>query len=123
MVDYNFASLSPYDFECLVRDPLQQELNLTLEGFTAGRDNGIDLRYSRNSDNQIIVQVKHYANSKFSVLLNQLKSKELDKVKQLDPSTYILATSMGLTPLNKNKIKNILENISNLQDIFMERVM
>jgi len=49
MPDYDFKSLSPYDFQNLVRDLLQKELDVTLECFTMGRDNGIDLRY-RYSD-------------------------------------------------------------------------
>jgi hypothetical protein len=107
MSDYDFATLSPYDFECLVRDLLQKELAITLESFTVGKDDGIDLRYHKNIDDKIIIQVKHYYNSNFSILLNHLKSKELAKVKQLNPSRYIFVTSKGLTPRNKDKIMGL----------------
>lgn len=119
MPDYDFASLSHYDFECLVRDLLQKELGITLESFTVGKDNGIDLRYHNSIDNQIIVQVKHYYNSNLNILLNHLKLRELPKVEKLDPSRYILATSKGLTPRNKDKISNIFgKYIISIADIY-----
>ncbi len=59
MPDYDFHQLSPLDLERLARDLLQKEWSLRLESFNAGRDRGIDLRYSSDPDN-FIVQVKHY---------------------------------------------------------------
>ena len=41
MSDYTFHTLSPIDFENLVRDLLQSELSVRLESFKAGRDFGI----------------------------------------------------------------------------------
>lgn len=43
MPEYSFLNLSPSEFEDLTRDLLQKHLNLTLESFTSGRDNGIDI--------------------------------------------------------------------------------
>ena len=43
---YTFTSLSPQDFEELVRDLLQVEWNVAIEAFKTGRDGGIDLRAS-----------------------------------------------------------------------------
>ncbi len=48
-------------FEILARDLLQEELNIVLESFKSGRDNGIDLRYAPSKDNSLIVQCKHYS--------------------------------------------------------------
>jgi len=76
MSDYDFTNLSPLDFEILARDPLQEELQVTFESFTSGRDLGIDFRYCPSSDRQLIVQCKHYARSPFSRLLNELKTKD-----------------------------------------------
>ena len=67
-IDTMIASLDePYtrfmtkkDFEELTRDLLQKELNITLESFKNGKDQGIDLRYAKNSKNEIIIQCKHY---------------------------------------------------------------
>lgn len=107
MPDYTFHQLSNYDFEVLTRDLLQKELNVTLESFTSGKDRGIDLRYSPASNEDTIVQCKHYAKSDFSSLIRAVKE-EVPKVENLNPSRYIFATSKGLTPPNKDKILNTL---------------
>ncbi len=79
---YNFETLSPKDFELLTRDLLQKELSITLETFKSGKDSGIDLRYSKDSLNQLIVQCKHYKNSTLKDLYNALKI-EAEKVKKI----------------------------------------
>ena len=53
MPNYDFKSLSNYDFECLSRDLLQKELQITLESFKSGRDKGIDFRYAPSDDKKI----------------------------------------------------------------------
>ena len=60
MTNYTFEPLSPAEFEILCRDLLQKELNITLDNFMSGRDQGIDLRYSRDPRQTIIVQCKRY---------------------------------------------------------------
>ncbi|MDP1676866.1 MAG: restriction endonuclease [Bacteroidota bacterium] len=120
MPQYDFKSLSSYDFEILVRDLLQKELHVTLETFKAGRDNGIDLRFSHNNNQTIIIQCKHYASSSFSVLISHLKLEtiKLNKLKT-KPNRYILATSLGLSPDNKNRILKLFTPfILKEQDIF-----
>lgn len=109
MPDYDFRSLSSYDFENLVRDLLQKELGLTLECFTIGRDEGIDLRYRVDKETQAIIQCKHFAGSRYSKLYSHLKQKELEKVRRAEPNRYILATSVSLTPLNKNDIMELFD--------------
>lgn len=108
MSNYDFKALSDYDFEILVRDLLQNEISVRLENFTAGRDQGIDLRYSCGTDRSIIVQCKHYAESGYRKLLRHLSSEELPKVKRLNPQRYIVATSVGLTPSNKDALLEVL---------------
>ncbi len=107
MPNYDFNSLSPYDFQDLVRDLLQKKLNITLECFTAGRDSGIDFCYNEGSDFNIIIQVKHYPGSRYSKLKSDLINKELEKVKRISPRRYIITTSIGLTPKNKSEIMDI----------------
>lgn len=107
MTEYNFSSLSDYDFECLVRDLLQNELSLTLECFTTGSDRGIDLRYSKDTTKTLIVQCKHYINSGFNQLIRSLRT-EIKKIEALGPERYILTTSVPLTPQRKEKILSIL---------------
>jgi hypothetical protein len=104
MNNYDFAILSPDEFERLSRDLLQKKLDLFIESFTSGRDGGIDLRCASVREHSIIVQVKRYKD--FSTFLTNL-TKEVEKVKKLNPSRYIITTSLGLTPNNKNNIKKL----------------
>src|SRR5438445_7838073 len=107
MADYDFRSLSPHDFELLCRDLLQKLLGVRLEGFTAGRDSGIDFRHRTKADN-LIVQVKHYAESGYEALVGVLKKKERPKLETLKPTRYIFATSVGLTPKRKDELLGVL---------------
>jgi hypothetical protein len=104
MSRYNFASLSPQDFEELVRDLLQVEWDVRIEAFKTGRDSGIDLRYASAHDGTTIVQCKHYAASGYRKLLSHLRNVELPKITRLCPARYVVATSEGLTPANKDEI-------------------
>ena len=62
MPEYNFLNLSPFDFENLTRDVLQEHYDIDLESFTTGRDEGIDLMYSKEKNSKLIVQSKRYDN-------------------------------------------------------------
>lgn len=104
MPKYDFRTLSPIDFEGLVRDILQEELGISLESFKTGRDLGIDFRYCSNGTQTVIIQCKHYTESGYNSLYRVLASKELDKVRKLIPTRYIVATSVGLSPPQKDKI-------------------
>lgn len=104
MPRYTFTSLSAQDFEEFVRDLLQAEWNVAIEAFKTGCDSGIDLRYAPAHDGATIVQCKHYAVSGYSKLLSHLRSVELPKVTRLCPKRYVVATSYGLTPANKDEI-------------------
>lgn len=116
MPDYNFLNLSPPEFEDLTKDLLQKHLKITLESFTAGRDYGIDLRYSQENTNQIVIQCKRYKD--FGSLISNLK-KEVDKVEKLKPKRYIISTSVGLTPNQKDEILKLFNPyILNTGDIF-----
>ena len=107
MTSYDFRGLSAAEFEHLVRNLLQLELKLRLESFATGRDGGIDLRHAPcKSASGLIVQCKHYVGSGWSKLQTHLRS-EANKVTKLSPDRYVLATSVGLTPANKNEIVEI----------------
>ncbi len=107
VADYDFRSLSSYDFALLARDLLQTSLRVRLESFSPGPDSGIDFR-SRDNRTHLIVQCKHYADSGFPALASILRRKERDKIDLLAPSRYILATSVPLTPNRKDEILQIL---------------
>ena len=74
MPDYDFSNLSTFDFEKLTRDVLQKYYGINLESFTTGRDGGIDLRYSKEKNNDLIVQCKSYNN--YNSLKSNLKKVE-----------------------------------------------
>lgn len=102
---YDFTTLSPEDFEALVSDLLSRSWGARLESFKPGKDSGIDLRHSRVSagETQSIVQCKRYAPHKFNELLRSVKH-ELGNLRKLHPKRYILATSVSLSPANKDKL-------------------
>ncbi|MCK9454370.1 MAG: restriction endonuclease [Sulfurimonas sp.] len=115
--NYDFKNLSPIDFEELCRDLLQKELCITLESFTEGKDGGIDFRYAQGVD-KLIFQCKRFTKDSFSSLETELK-KELSKVKKLNPTRYIVMTSFGLTPANKQIILNLFSPyIVSISDIY-----
>jgi hypothetical protein len=65
---YDFAGLSPADFEDLVRDLAGRELGCRFEAFAAGPDGGMDGRHAAG-DRNTILQAKHYAGSTYASLM------------------------------------------------------
>lgn len=106
MPDYDFHQLSPYDLEILARDLLQAHWGVTIESFKTGKDGGIDLRYAA-ATGTVIVQVKHLAKTGLAGLLRELK-KEAAKVRRLQPSRYLLVTSVPLSAVNKDAVVKII---------------
>jgi hypothetical protein len=102
MRKYNFDFLTWFDFEGLARDIVEQREGITLEAFTTGRDSGIDFRRIYDKETTLVVQSKHYKT--YSSLYSVLKNKELDKVKKLSPSRYVLVASVDMTPTQKDEI-------------------
>src|SRR5690606_15137046 len=116
MINYDFLILSSFEFEILSRDLLQKELVCTFESFTSGKDGGIDFRHTTDENGKIILQSKRY--NGYGSLYNDLK-KEVIKAKSLNPDRYILTTSVGLTPGNKESIIKLFEGlITNTSDIY-----
>jgi len=105
-MSYSFKNLSPADFEDLVRDLIGREEGFRFEAFCAGPDGGIDGRHS-HADGNVIIQAKHYEGSPVSKLVSSMRREQLS-INQLAPSRYILATSCGLTPPNKNQLSLII---------------
>lgn len=115
MSNYDFKQLSPHDFEQLARDLIQARDGILLESFKPGRDQGIDFRHARAKDN-IIVQCKHYVGTGLSGLVTDLK-KEVSKARKINPTRYILVTSVALTPLNKAEIQKMFGDMLSVADI------
>jgi hypothetical protein len=106
---YDYSSLSDRDLEDLTRDILSIKLKVDFQSFKSGKDQGIDLRYSTNNEeNEIVVQVKHFMGSTISKLKGVLKKQEVGNVKRLSPKRYFLVTSLPLSAKNKEDIKIIL---------------
>ena len=99
---YDFTTLSPADFEDLCRDLVGREIGIQFEAFTPGPDGGIDGRHSLSTKSTIL-QVKHLVRSTFAKLKSTMKV-ERASIDKLAPDRYILATSRGLTPANKETL-------------------
>lgn len=119
---YNYNNLSDYEFEILCKDIMQKKLNKKLYTFAKGRDGGIDVTDEPTKKN-VVIQVKHYINSRFSDLITSLK-KEVSKVEELSPSEYYICCAVNLTAANKTEIYNMFtpymtspNNIMSLSDI------
>lgn len=107
---YDFANLSPIEFEGLCIDLLAAETGLRFERFAEGADGGMDGRHSR-ADGDIILQAKHFKGSTWSSLQTSAK-KESIKVAQLKPLEYYFLTSQPLTQLRKSKLASLLNHSS-----------
>lgn len=105
---YNFNNLSDFEFEMLCRDIMQKKLGIELYTFQKGRDGGIDI-----TDNPVkktvIIQVKHYINSKYSNLISSLR-KEVGKVQELKPQRYYVCCAVKLTASNKQEIYSLFSD-------------
>ncbi|WP_245509972.1 ATP-binding protein [Rhizobium leguminosarum] len=107
---YDFANLSPIEFESLCVDLVAAVTALRFERFSEGADDGIDGRHSR-ADGDIILQAKHYKNSSWTDLQKAAKAEKKNLLK-LNPKTYFFVTSQPLTPGRKNIIVSILDHQS-----------
>ena len=122
MATYNYSEISGFEFESLCRDLLQADLGLTLELFAPGPDSGIDIRFVGRANGErrdLVAQCKRWADGSYRDLLRHLTRVELPKIKALAPSRYILMTSVGLSPAQKDKIVNALQPwIRSPSDVF-----
>lgn len=105
MKKYNLDYLTWYDFENLSRDIVEVRESMSLEAFSDGPDGGIDFRRIYAKEHSLIVQSKHYKT--YKSLFSKLKFEELPKVKKLNPSRYILVTSVNMKPDQKQAIVDL----------------
>jgi len=118
MPTYTFQALSDADFEELACDLLGTHLGIVFQTFTSGRDGGIDLLYGARMNRGVVVQCKHYWRSGFAKLKAAIRN-EVPKLLRLKPKRFILATSVGLTPRNKEDLFSLLKpHCRGLQDIY-----
>ncbi|WP_433373850.1 restriction endonuclease [Actinoplanes sp. CA-142083] len=120
MADYDFRTLSPSDFEILIRDLLQAEYEWHLEAFGHGRDGGIDLR-ARTATGKIVVQCKHYLGSSFSDLRSSAR-REVSKMNNENPDRYLFVTSQDLNRTQKDTLADDLKPwISDTADLLTQK--
>lgn len=96
MPDYDFRSLSPIDFELLVRDLLNADLNLQLDSFGAGPDGGIDLR-DRREGHVTIAQCKHWPDARKAALIRAAE-KEASRWSADAMQEYLFVVSCPISP-------------------------
>lgn len=114
---YDFSSLSPFEFENLVRDLIGTHIGERFEAFAEGPDDGMDGRHVRGEQSTIL-QAKHYLRSPFSGLKSTM-TKERQAIDRLQATRYILATSAPLTPANKTALAAAIgPSLQSLGDIF-----
>ncbi len=105
MDSFDIQRLTDFDFEAVCKDIFEVKLALTLEIFTQGPDQGIDLRYvAETGKSDLIIQCKHWARHKRAALIRYMEEKELPKINSLKPSRYVLATSVALSRQAKDTL-------------------
>jgi adenylate kinase family enzyme len=109
MSAHNLTAIDDKEFEILCCQLLSKELNVRFERFKPGRDSGVDGRYFKQGNTEVILQCKHWARSTVSDLFRTLKDKELPKVKKLNPNRYLIATSLELSRADKKRITIIFD--------------
>ncbi|MDQ8209003.1 restriction endonuclease [Coraliomargarita sp. SDUM461003] len=115
----DFSQITGDEFERLVVQLLSKSLGIHIERFKEGKDGGIDGRFNSASGGSVIIQSKHYLKTGLGGLVSKLKNDELPKIKALAPERYILATSVPLSPADKDKIVDALEGqITSTSDIY-----
>jgi hypothetical protein len=112
MANFDFSTLGSSDLEDLVCDLLnaQEPTNsgITYRTFKDGKDKGVDFLYSKpGKDFYHVGQVKHYYRTGYSGLLSHLKNTEVAKTSKLAPNKYIFATSVDLSVLQAQEIRDV----------------
>ncbi|MBB5806425.1 hypothetical protein F4560_006193 [Saccharothrix ecbatanensis] len=106
----NYRDLSPFDFECLVRDLFQSKWSdQTVEVFPPGPDGGIDVRVLRSAVRPVYIQCKHYEVSGFSKLQSAIKKEAASISEAVSKGEYWLVTSCYLTLHNKDELSGCFE--------------
>lgn len=114
----DLQKLSDFDFENLCKDLFTRLLGFNLEIFTPGPDDGVDLRHL-GLGRKVIIQCKHWMRSGRAKFLRHMLDSELPKVRRLNPTRYIIATSVGITPQAKEKLyEEFQPYIRSMEDIY-----
>ncbi|WP_329581932.1 restriction endonuclease [Kitasatospora sp. NBC_01250] len=110
--DYDFKSLSPYDFEIFARDLLSAHDGLTYSTYRVGADGGVDLQ-ANSSDGLVIVQCKHTPDASKATVA-RLAQAEAVKLRHLNhmPQRYVFMTSADISPVAEREISEIFQSLA-----------
>lgn len=117
---YDFSTLSPPDFELIVRDLLAAEHGWALTAFGSGPDGGVDLQGTAGGS-KIVVQCKHYAGSTAAQLRKALRD-ERPKMAAEKPDRYLVATSRLLTKTQHDAVRAEMTPLLNQSEDLLHRV-
>lgn len=108
MNTYDFQKIfSPMEFQDFARDMLQVREGVVFESFAEGRDLGIDNRYISPEGDCWILQAKRWKDAgPLPVSELRAEREKLDRLKP-KPDRYYLVTSRELSPLQKDRIREI----------------
>jgi adenylate kinase family enzyme len=118
MPDYNFETLHDKEFEQLANDLISRIENVKVERFKAGKDGGVDGRFFVSSDDEVVIQSKHYLKSGYTALLRHCQNVESAKVKKLNPSRYIFLCSEPLSRNQKKELANAFSPYLKENDVY-----
>jgi hypothetical protein len=105
MTSYELSRLNDKEFEEFAMQLVGVAIGQKVERFKPGKDQGVDGRFFAVGAAEGIVQVKHWNRASVKPLLGYLTKKEVAKVAALKPARYIFVTSVALSRVNKQAIK------------------
>lgn len=109
-MEYNLRKLDPIEFEKLSKDIMNYyyKLENTFTRGKVGQDGGIDLL---SNDGKILVQCKHYINSKYSNLKTAVKQ-EINRRDFKKIEKYFIITSLELKIIEMQEVKRMFERMN-----------
>ncbi|MFJ3840582.1 restriction endonuclease [Streptomyces sp. NPDC090054] len=116
--DYDFVSLSPYDFEVFVRDLLSAQDRLIYSTYRVGADGGIDLKAATDKG-WVVAQCKHTPSADKSSVLRAARS-EAGKAAGMGftPVRYVFVTSAELTPAAERETQEALAGVADTVEVY-----
>ena len=115
---YNLKNLQWLEFEELCCDVLGEFLKVPVKRGKVGRDGGKDGQVF-SDDGEIVLQVKHYAESGSRSLIGRLKRNEVPKAEWISAKRYIIMTSCELSPNDRDEVFEAYHGlIKSKNDIF-----
>lgn len=116
--DYDFASLSPYDFEVFVRDLLSAQDRLVYSTYRVGADGGIDLK-AATEKGWVVAQCKHTPSADKGSVLRAAR-KEAGKAAGMGftLARYVFVTSAELTPGTERETQEALAGVADTVEVY-----